>query len=505
MTRFREPLVIPCCAFACGILASHYARFDWTEWPVLLSLGAILALVGRRAAPRLEWLAWACCACAAGIAVAEAHRPGRPPRIDAPAGELLVVGGCVVEPLSIRDGRGRFTIEIEPGARAAVSARIDPGDPIPNVRYGTKVEFEGRVRSPRNYANPGAFDYVGYLARRNTYWLISVRNHSAIQTVAGRCGSSVQQAIEAIRSAALQRLDGLFREDTGFLRALLLGDEERLDPATSEDFRKTGTYHAIVISGLHISLVAGSILWLLRHAFFPGRLRFVISALAAWAYTLLAGGQAPVMRAAVGFTLGLVAMASYRRARVLNILAAVAIAFLVADPGQLFEASFQLSFAAVAAIGALASPLLERTSAILRAACRKFDRVRPNPSEELSITSLRVELRLVALTIQSVFGTKESLAKTAVLAPASMVAAVWDMTVLSVAVQFALTVPAILLFPPGSVDIGSRKPFSGSAAEWRCRVRSCGVSHGFACAVLVCTFSGSNRRRDGCMVCAART
>ena len=78
------------------------------------------------------------------------------------------------------------------------------------------------------------------------------------------------------------------------------------------------------------------------------------------------------MRAAVGFTLALVAMAVHRRARVLNLLAAVAMLFLVIDPGQLFEASFQLSFAAVAAIGGLASPWIDRSA--------RFSEPRPEQS-----------------------------------------------------------------------------------------------------------------------------
>ena len=110
--------------------------------------------------------------------------------------------------------------------------------------------------------------------------------------------------------------------------------------------------------------------------------------------------------------------------RVLNILAAVAIAFLILDPGQLFEASFQLSFAAVAAIGALASPVLDRTTAILRAACRNLDHVRPRASMEPCVASLRVELRLLSQTIAAVLRLKYGLATTTVTITGILIAAV---------------------------------------------------------------------------------
>ena len=132
------------------------------------------------------------------------------------------------------------------------------------------------------------------------------------------------------------------------------------------------------------------------------------------------------------------------RSRVLNILAAVAVAFLLCDPGQLFEASFQLSFAAVAAIGALAAPIVEGTAAILQAACRKFDRMRPSPSEDRRVSSLRIELRLVAHTLHALLGVRQAIANMVVVSSGRMLASIFEMVILSATVQFALTVPAVL-------------------------------------------------------------
>ena len=79
------------------------------------------------------------------------------------------------------------------------------------------------------------------------------------------------------------------------------------------------------------------------------------------------GWQAPAVRSAAGFTaLFMIARFFYREGRVMNLLAAIAIGFLAPDPEQLFDASFQLSFGAVAFIAAFAVPLVERTSGLLR-------------------------------------------------------------------------------------------------------------------------------------------
>ena len=109
-------------------------------------------------------------------------------------------------------------------------------------------------------------------------------------------------------------------------------------------------------------MLAGVLLFLLRLCGVPEIPALAITAAAAWLYALVSGFSPPVVRAAAGFTLYLIARFFFRRGRVMNLLAAVALVYFVADPGQLFDASFQLSFLCVAAIGALATPLLEATS-----------------------------------------------------------------------------------------------------------------------------------------------
>ena len=84
----------------------------------------------------------------------------------------------------------------------------------------------------------------------------------------------------------------------------------------------------------------------------------------------------------------------------MNLLAAVALVYLVYDPGELFDASFQLSFLCVAAIGALATPLLEMRIAPLARGMRELSNVSMDVYLEPRVAQSRVELRLVAETIQ---------------------------------------------------------------------------------------------------------
>ena len=188
------------------------------------------------------------------------------------------------------------------------------------------------------------------------------RRASQATILPGRCGSRLLGLVFALRTAALERIDRLYAGDsynTGMMEAILIGESSSLVRVWTENFRRTGTFHALVISGVHVTVLAGVLLFLLRMCAVPELAALAMTAAAAWLYALVSGLSAPVVRAAGGFSLFLIARFLFRRTRIMNLLAAVALAYLMWDPAALFDASFQLSFLSVAAIGSLAAPLLE--------------------------------------------------------------------------------------------------------------------------------------------------
>src|SRR5581483_9121413 len=164
----RDPLIPPLAAIAAGIFASRFVRFGIRELLVVLVLFLLLGTIAWWRKSR--WLAGVCCLlgmAAAGALADLAHRPGPPPELDAEGREPVILTGCVVEPPALAGDRERFVLEMEPGARAQVTAYARDGEPPPSLQYGQRIEVEARVRRPRNFGNPGSFDYVRYLARRD--------------------------------------------------------------------------------------------------------------------------------------------------------------------------------------------------------------------------------------------------------------------------------------------------------------------------------------------------
>ena len=493
----RNPLLPPFFALAGGVIAARFVSFRLSELGLAIAALAVLSALAFWTSTRRVALAAALAACAFGGAlIAMVHRPGPPPEIDAAASEVVILSGCVVNPPVFSADREQFTLEMAPHARARVSLYVKPGERLPDFDYGWMVELDARVRRAHNFRNPGSFDYAAYLARQDIYWSASGRA-ATLRFLPGRCGSRFWKAIFDLRSAALHRLDKLYPGDTyasAMTQAVLIGESSNLEKVWTEHFRRTGTYHTIVISGLHVTVLAGFLLFLLRVCFVPEPIALSATMLAAWLYALVAGFQAPAVRSSAGFALFVFLRYLYRRSRLLNILAAMAIAFAVLDPEQLFDASFQLSFLGVALIGALAVPIIERTSGPLALGLSSLSDRDRDLHMPPRAAHFRVEIRLLAETLSLAMRRVVSPdAWLQVLGPAARVAVFcWDLTVISAVMQFGLALPMAVYFhrvsitglsanllieplkcaviPVGFVAVFTGWRFAAALASWLLRV-----------------------------------
>jgi len=431
----KDPLIPAVVGLASGIFAAHYLNFSTSE-----SLLAAIALTIFAQLATSKWLTKTAALLAiffAGSFTEALHRPGPNPTIDAGSKEVMILEGCVVEPTVFSKDREQFTLELDPGAKARVSFNLDDDTPAQRLDYGQRVEIEARIRPPHNYNNPGSFDYALYLARQKIYWTATMARHSTVRIEEGRCGSRFWSIIYKIRTAAVDRIEKLYPNDaysTGMMEAILIGEKSKLEKVWTENFRRTGTYHTLVIAGFHVTILAACLLFLLRICNLPQIHALAITCLAAWLYALVSGSNAPAIRAAAGFTLYAIAKFFFRRGRVLNLLSAAAIIYLLWDPDQLFDAAFQLSFLCVAVIGAFAAPLLNATSVPLARALRNPSVIDADPHMPPRSAQFRVELRLIAEVIHPV-----------ALAPLTLLLRVaffaYELVVISTVVQIGLALP----------------------------------------------------------------
>jgi competence protein ComEC len=268
----------------------------------------------------------------------------------------------------------------------------------PAVQPGDRIELLLRAHIPRNYMDPGAYDERGALERQGIQLIGALRDGSLL-TVLGRPGTRVSVCFARLRNRLLATLDALFSgapETAAVLRAMLLGDRGFLQLPVAEKFQQTAVFHVLVLAGLHVAALAGFVIWLTRRLRFRPESTILLTLVVLGCYVLIVEDRPPILRAALMAALLLVAGIFYRLPTLLNTLGAAVSMILCANPRALFDPSFHLSIAAVGAVGALALPLLQRTTGAYAPALRNLGDETRDPNYPPQHSQLRVLLRDLA-------------------------------------------------------------------------------------------------------------
>ena len=238
--------------------------------------------------------------------------------------------------------------------------RLTVSGDAPNLSTGDRVVFLARIRSIRNFSNPGGFDYQRHMAFKKVWGsaYVPVQKLTLIE-------KNVGKGVGAIISNARHRISNLIdqigdKEQQGVLKALIVGDREAISPELRTSFNRVGAGHLLAISGLHIGIIAtASFLffkWILSHIRFfllnawTKKGAVLLSIVPVLVYGLLSGMSPSTQRAVIMVIVFLTAFLFEKEHDLTNTLAIAAMMILIVYPPSLFSISFQLSFAAVFAI-----------------------------------------------------------------------------------------------------------------------------------------------------------
>jgi competence protein ComEC len=266
------------------------------------------------------------------------------------------------------------------GISRTASARGD----FPTLQCGDVVEAPMRIKLAERYRDPGAWQYADYLLAQGIGAHASVRASKITQLNEADANSSAQanraaqmqcriyaaqswasgHVVDYVHSRANRGLPKIMRfsqDDAGMLNAMLFGDRAGLNKTQRVGFERTGSFHLFVVSGMHVGLLAGLMFWLARRLKLREWLATLVTIVLTFGYALLTGFGPPVQRALFMTAVFLLARLMLRDRNVLNALGAAALGVLIWSPAALFEASFQMTFLAIVAIGGIAMPLAERS------------------------------------------------------------------------------------------------------------------------------------------------
>lgn len=222
------------------------------------------------------------------------------------------------------------------------------------LNYGDKLLIAGRPDTIKASTNPDGLDYKAYLFRRQIYALKYLYDKGGY----ARSGYAPPSAVMAFAVAArqfCQRQINTSLEPAAqpLMEALLLGVKDRLSIEVRQAFSAAGAMHVLAVSGLHVGIVYGVILLLLRYfdKTKTGKwITLIISLLALWLYAFITGLAPSVMRAALMFSVLAIGKTIFRQRQAYNTLALSAFILLVWNPWLIFNMGFQFSYLAVLGI-----------------------------------------------------------------------------------------------------------------------------------------------------------
>ena len=291
----------------------------------------------------------------AGATAARLQATEPPPR--PPDGEDRVKGRIESVPLR-SDDRVRFLLRGAEGRLLEVSA---PQAPFP-LALGDEVLLSAQLEPPPDAPNPGGRDRAALARARGVTWEARARAPPV-----RLAPPSPLAWLEAGRDRLAAAAAALPPREAALVRAIGTGDQSGVPPVDQEAFARSGLVHLLSVSGLHLAVVAFGARRVIRWALHrhdavatrldPDRVSAALAAPVAAAYALATGAQVPVVRSALGAMAVFAASLLQRELSALDALALAALCILAADPGALGDLSFQLSFASVAGLALLTSPL----------------------------------------------------------------------------------------------------------------------------------------------------
>ncbi len=287
--------------------------------------------------------------------------------------DLVTVEGCLYRPVeSVRTLRYVYvqTSWLEKGSqRYRVTGKIRimltrPAWIQPEIKplcYGDTIRARLRLSPPQNF---DMFDYREFLRQRGIYLIGTLHHERNLLKISTQQGSPVMKLMYGLQARMQQFLDAYTRRrimEPGVspgnivhaiqvIQAMTLGKSRQLDQEIKAMFRQAGMYHLLVISGVHIGILAWGGHKILNFLRVPLQYRSIVLSLILVVYAGVTGFQFPVLRAVIMATVFYLSITCNRIADPVYSLLFTIWLILFLFPNSLFEVSFQLTVAATASI-----------------------------------------------------------------------------------------------------------------------------------------------------------
>jgi competence protein ComEC len=222
------------------------------------------------------------------------------------------------------------------------------------LQFGTNIYFENTLKKALPPSNPEEFNYARYLSFHNIHFQGFVDSTQWV-LISGEPNASPRGWMNSLREKLLLTFDiwGFRADEKAVASALILGYKQFIDFELSQSYSSTGAMHVLAVSGLHVGIIYGGIIWFLSHlnpSRFNQYLKAILALMALWFYASITGMSPSVQRAATMFSFVIIGQLLYRNTNIYNTIFASAFLLLAVNPYIITQVGFQLSYLAVLGI-----------------------------------------------------------------------------------------------------------------------------------------------------------
>jgi competence protein ComEC len=324
----------------------------------------------------------------------------------------------------IRDEMDRMeSLPHGPATHVRVQLLWPHGVEARELECGDQIQAVVRLERPEIFRDPGVWDRAAYLETQQisaTATLHAVALDGGVPRLQwiGTAQRTPACLLSSLRKTINSRLQNLpvatsrlpywvrvTPADAAMLTALLTGDRIWLTRSLRIGFERTGSFHLVVVSGLHLAIVAGCVFAFARRLRWNRHFATAFTIASAFGYALFTGFGLPVQRSFWMVTLYLLGRLLYRHRSPLNVIGFAVLCLAVVSPRSIFDASFQMTALAVTAIAGIAIPLLEPGLQARLRALRDLKLISLDVKLPARIAGFRVGMRFLAEEMESVWGS----------------------------------------------------------------------------------------------------
>jgi competence protein ComEC len=330
--------------------------------------------------------------------------------------------------------------------------------PFPPIHCGDNVHASVAMHMPERYLDPGVWDSTAWLRQQGIGVVGSTKISAVTLTHGDRRGGftcwlhSVQEAgsqrlLDFAAASTSSRLPSwllLSATDAGMLSAMILGDRTYLQHQARLGFERTGSFHLLVVSGMHLAIFAACIFGLSSLMSLPRIWSTAVTITCSFGYALLAGFGEPVQRSFWMVTLYLLARLIFRDRNSLNAIGFATVCLLALDPRSLMGASFQMTVLSVLIVAGVAVPIAEHTFGPYLQATRNLGLLAIDPGLPPKLAQFRVTLRFIASHLR--WFTGRWLARVAPPSLVRLTLRIVELLLVSSLIELAMSLPMAIYF-----------------------------------------------------------